>query len=337
MNKKSIITLSIIVFILALLIFFSVYSSKMPLNDNGVIGNTACNLNNNGLFCENDGIVYFSNPYDNGALYSMDVNEGNVKKILNVGVKSINADSRRIYYSMSGASGGKGLGFVRRAKGLYSIKKNGSGSICYTQDAVGIASLSGSNLYYQHYRNNSGTDLDKIRIDKKDNRTVVANMVSPAGLDYGTLYYAGASEDMYLYALDTATDISTCLYERQMYNPVYIGGDIYYIDLESNYILHRYNLSSGEDIALTNERVEMFNVCNNEIYYQSNSSKPDAALKRISIDGGEPEIIAEGVFCDINATSTYVYFHKYDEDVPIYHQMLYGDINVGTFDPGVID
>ncbi len=333
MNRRSIITLAIITVIVGVLLFFSFRSAHMPMNDPGTIGNTAGNLNNRGLFCEKDGTVYFSNPYDNGALYSMDADESHIKKISDVSVESLNADSRRIYYTLSGSSSGSGLGYIRKATGLFSMKKNGSDTICYTQDPVGIASLCGSNIYYQHYRKNSGTDLDKIQIDKKNNRTVAENMVSPASVDYGCIYYSGASEDMYLYRLDDMTDSSTVIYEHQMYNPVYLGGFIYYMDLETNYQLHRYDMSTGEDRVLTTDRVDMFNVYNNMIYYQKDSSSPDAALMRMTVDGEYVETVATGIYTDINITSTYVYFHAFNEPTPMYHQPVYSGINVSVFEP----
>ena len=51
------------------------------MNPPGTVGNTAGNLYNSGLFCEYDGTVYFSNAADNGALYSMNVDETEVKKL----------------------------------------------------------------------------------------------------------------------------------------------------------------------------------------------------------------------------------------------------------------
>ncbi len=41
------------------------YSTRTRWNDSFVNGNTAGNLYNNGLFCEHNGTIYFSNPNDN--------------------------------------------------------------------------------------------------------------------------------------------------------------------------------------------------------------------------------------------------------------------------------
>lgn len=333
MRLRTIIPLVIVTIVIAIALVFGIKNKKDSTNDPYTVGNTAGNLNNSGLFCEKDGVVYFSNPNDGGSLYSMNPDETNLKLIYKASVESINADKTRIYYTLSGESSGTGLGFIRKSTGMYSIKKNGGGSIAYTQDPVGIVALSGNSLYYQHYTNTTGTNLDCISTNKKNNHKVVDNMVSPASVDSGRIYYSGASNDMNLYVLDTATDDSTVLYERSMFSPIYHNGYIYYIDLVTNYQLHRYNMSTGEDVTLTKERVDMFNVAGNMIYYQSDSSSATPALKRMTTDGEDMEVVSEGIYCDINITSNYVYFHSYDSKYPTYHTPLYGSVMVSVFNP----
>ncbi len=335
MTRKTTIAIIVIVVIIGALTVLTIFSKKFPKNDTYVTGNTGGNLNNSGLYCEKDGTVYFANPEDHGFLYSMSVDESNYKKILATSIESINADDNRIYYVMSGSSTGSGLGYIRKASGMFSIRKNGGDSICYTQDPVGIASLSGNYLYYQHYRKPTGTDVDRITIDKKDNETLVANMASPASADAGYIYYAGDDEDHYLYVLDTSSGQSTLLYEHNMYAPIYQNGYIFYMDLESNYHLRRYSLSSGEDVELTSNRVDMFNVYGNMIYYQLDSSSPSAALMRMTTDGAGEEVVLEGIYCDINITSQYVYFHPYDSMSPTYHQSVNGPVSPTVFFPKV--
>ncbi len=308
----------------------------MPMNDDSLTGNSSGNLYGGGLFCERNGVVYFSNPSDGGSLYVMNPDESEVKKIAGTSVRSINADSRRIYYTLSGKSSGSGLGYMRKATGLFSVKKSGGDSICYTQDAVGSATLIGSRIYYQHYEDTKGTYLDSIKIDKTDPRVILSSMVDPSCVDSGYIYYAGAPTDgdMYLHRLDTRTGEETALYNHQMYQPIYSDGYVYYIDLETNYQLHRYSLMSGEDVTLTKEKVEMFNVGSGMIYYQTDSSSPDTALKRMTVDGMDIATVANGIYQDINMTSQFVYFHSYDGLYPMYHQSVRGNINVWLFEPG---
>ena len=43
-----------------------------------------------------------------------------------------------------------------------------------------------------------------------------------------------------------------------------------------------------------------------------------------------------GNFTDINSTSEYVYFLRFDTDSPVYQTPVSGDINVTAFNPDVI-
>ncbi|MDE7206260.1 MAG: DUF5050 domain-containing protein, partial [Lachnospiraceae bacterium] len=70
--KKKVIAIICAVFavlICAGLFVLSNFAKRIPENPPGTIGNTSGNLYNGGLFCESDGYVYFSNPYDSNALY----------------------------------------------------------------------------------------------------------------------------------------------------------------------------------------------------------------------------------------------------------------------------
>ncbi len=330
--RKMIVPITITVLILGALLTLTILSQRAPLNASDTIGNTAGNLNNKGLFCEQNNLVYFANPYDNDVLYSMNPDETNAKRLTNVAVQSINADSNKIYYSQKHTTSGSGLGYIRKPTGLYSCNLKGKGTTCYTQDAVGIVSLCGSHLYFQHYTNQTGTYLDKIRIDKKEHTEILNQMVTPACVSGGFIYFNGMDKDHYLYTLDTTTDTITVLWEHNLYNPVYQDGYVYFMDMESNYQLHRYELSTGTEEVLSTDRLDYFNLYGNVIYYQK-SSTTEPALKRISIDGTNDEIVMEGVFEQVNITSSYAYFNEFDKPTPVYHQSTFGSIQVSVFNP----
>lgn len=324
-KNKVLLILSAIVFLFTFLCVASVYFNRFKPNENMQTGNTAGNLNNKGLYCENNGIVYFSNPYDHNVLYSMNPDETGLKRLNDVGVSSINADSERIYYSQTGSADGSGLGYVRNTTGMYRCNLSGNNTYCYTKDPVGILALCGNNLYFQHYEVESGAYLDVTPIDRKGSNPLLYSMVTPAGVAGTTIYYAGNDADHYLYALDTTTNTSALIWEKPIWNPVYQDGYIYFMDLQSNYELHRYHLSSGEEQVLSSDRVDFFNVYGNVIYYQKSSSTAPA-LKRINIDGTGDEIIKEGVFESVNITSQYAYFNEFSKKTPVYHQSTYGPV-----------
>lgn len=333
---KVFLTTMFIALILILLLVANFFLNRVTPNESTQIGNTAGNLNNKGLYCESNGKVYFSNPYDHNVLYSMNPDETALKRLNDVGVASINADYKRIYYSQTGSADGSGLGYIRNTTGTYRCNLSGDRTYCYTKDPVGILALCGNNLYFQHYEVETGAYLDVTPIDSKESTPLLYSMVTPASIAGTTIYYAGNDEDHYLYALDTLTNTSTLIWEKPIWNPVYQDGYIYFMDLRSNYELHRYNLSSGEEQVLTKDRIDFFNVYGNVIYYQKNSAT-SPALKRINIDGSNNEIIKEGVFESVNITSQYAYFNEFAKKTPVYHQSTYGPVAPEVWMPIISD
>lgn len=331
-SKKTVLILGSITAILALIITALVLTSKIPMNDKSTVGNSAGNLNNGGLFCESDGIVYFSNAYDNNSLYSMNPDGSNVKKLGVNSVASINAGGDYLYFYMeSGTSGGSGLGYMGRTAGIYRCKKNGKKTSCLDRTYAVTMQLCGSYLYYQDYNNKTGTQLNKIRIDKKDKTTIADYVINPASYVNGIIYFNGTQKDHALYTLNTTNDSIASIWQGNIWNPIYQDGYVYYMDVENDYRLCRYSMSQDIIEVLTNDRIDFFNVYYNYIYYQK-SSETEPALKRMYIDGSEPEIIAEGVYENINITSQYVYFNQYDTPIPVYQTSTFGPVSVTTFD-----
>ena len=100
--KRKVITILSILCIAALCIGTAIAisaSHKIKLNPDYVVGNTAGNLYNGGTFCEDDEYVYFSNAYDNGALYRMRPDESDMKKLVSTQVSSINSGGDYLYYT----------------------------------------------------------------------------------------------------------------------------------------------------------------------------------------------------------------------------------------------
>ena len=54
-------------------------------------------------------------------------------------------------------------------------------------------------------------------------------------------------------------------------------------------------------------------------------------------DGTEPEIVMDGNFEHINATSKNVYFNTYDAPSPVYKTAVSGAIDVQVFDAPVLE
>ncbi len=330
-KQKNIAIISVIGAIILILLVLVILSNHVTLNDDYTVGNTPGNLNNNGYFCEYDGRVYFANAYDSYSLYSMNPDETDIKKVHGGSSSFICAAGDYVYYAMANASGGSDLGSVRGSYGIYRSKRNGNGSTGLDRCHVVSMQLCGNYLYYQKLDPRSSVTLEKIKIDKKDKATVSNTAINPSCYVNGIIYYNGTEDDHYLRTLDTATDKTSVAWEGDIWNPIFQDGYVYYMDVSNKYKLCRYHMSDDVVEVLTKERVDLFNVYGNYIYYQT-TSKTAPALKRMFIDGSSQEIVSEGVYQNINITSQYVYFNAFKEPTPVYRTSTFGPVDVSTFD-----
>lgn len=330
-NIKAILIILILVLSLSAFMLISFILKRIPSNDPSTIGNTAGNLQNNGLFAQSGDVVYFSNPYDIGNIYSMNKDETNIKKVNNSNCSLICVAGDYLYYYMDTASGGKGLGGVVRNQGVYRSKTNGKYSTSLDRVPCTALQVIGDYVFYQRYDNKEFSKTYRVNTDKSDPIKISESVINPVCAYNGILYFSGTEKDHYLYSFDTRTNTVNTVFTGNIYNPQYNEGYIYYMDVSAKYRLCRVNLSSLEVQVLTSDRVDMFNVGDAYIYYQKNDSD-NPALMRIRIDGSNPEVVMEGIFTDINLTSEYAYFHSYYATVPVYHTPVNGPIFVTTFD-----
>ena len=334
-KTKTFLIIFLLILLLAGVFVFSYFINKIPENPAGTVGNTGGNLYHNGLFCENDGQVFFANPYDQNTLYVMNTDETEAEKLTTVGVKSINAAGKFVYYYQDDVGAGSGLGYTVKTTGMYRMKKDGNSPECLIREPLLTMNLLDNNIYFQHFNDDGGLTLDYISIDRSLEGTALEGIMSPASAMDGSIYYAHQEDNFFLYTYNTRTNMNSLLWNHKVYNPVYHSdGYIYFMDVENNYRISRYNPSTGENQTITNDRVESFNLFGNYIYYQK-FSQSEPALMRIMTDGSNLETVMYGNFGTINMTSAYVYFTEYGTTTPIYHQSLYGPINPSIFSPQV--
>lgn len=330
-NRRTVIAAIFIILALILVTVLSFLSKRVKPVPAGTVGNTAGNANNNGMFCEYNGVVYFSNPYDGGSLYSMLPDETQLRKIKSGNISNINAGGRYLFYYQQGSGGGAGLGYLRNINGLYRCTLKGGDTVCLSEDLIFNVQLIGNELYYLT-SDASGPLFYRIQTDKSSKVLLAAKSrnFACAQVD-GTVYYNGTESNHYLYRYDTSTGSESTVWEGNLWYPVYDSGFIYYLDVASDYRLCRYSLSEDRVEILTHDRVDCFNLAGGYLYYQKNSAS-EPALKRMTTDGQNVELVMEGNFTHICATSRYVYFSAFGPDAPLYRTPVSGPVSVGTFD-----
>lgn len=147
-NLRTILIATLFVLLFVSMTISSVLSKQFKPVPEGTIGNTAGNAYNGGMFCEYDGVVYFSNPYDGNTLYSMSPDETHMKKLINARVSNLNAGGSYLFYYQQGVNGSAGLGYLRSVNGLYRASLDGKKPTCLAQDVVFNVQLIGNALYY---------------------------------------------------------------------------------------------------------------------------------------------------------------------------------------------
>lgn len=326
-----IILCTVLVLLFALLIFLKIKKQQISAIPEGTIGNTTGNLRGKGLFCEYNGKIYFSNPYDSGALYVMNPDGSEMKRLIKSNVSYINAGGNYLFYYLANAAGGTGLGYIRSTKGIYRSSLKGKDTFRLDSDMATSMVLIDNQLYIQHYDNKNLTSLHKIPVAGAEEEFELSeDILEPACVQNGVIYYSGLINDHFLYAWNTTTDTSSVIWEGNTSYPTVIGYDVYFMNVDENYRLFRYNISSRELTALTDERVDCYNIYNNMLFYQINSSA-SPALMRLNLNSGDRELIAEGNYTNINTTSAYTYFQPFGQNNIIYRTSTFGSVSVDDF------
>ena len=328
--KKKIITITCVVCLVLLFATLSIVSylgNRVPENPAGTVGNTSGNFYNGGMFCENGGVVYFSNPYDNNALYSMNPDESNMKKLLSVEVSCLNADSKYIYFYQSSSGTGPGIGSLLNATGVFRVQKNNMKKIVCLDRTLGKYLILVDNAVY--YTDNSDESVKKSSIDGKEKETLDTPDSLPVSVHNSTFYFPNNKNNLHLMALNLKSGSTRPVLAYDIYMPIVEGSTVYGIDIHDNYSLISMTLD-GTKTLLDSDRTDMLNVTENYIYYQTSGDNPQ--LKRIRRDGSDMEVVAKGTYNSINSTSQYVYFTGFGSTTPVYKTPAYGAVNVTTFD-----
>lgn len=332
--KRKIILIFSIFFIIVLFIATGIVvqlNQRIDKNPVGTVGNTAGNLYNGGLFCEDDGYVYFSNPYDNYALYRMRPNETEMEKLIETETGSINAAGKYFYFYQKGSGSGEGFGYMISTTGIYRAEKENPNKIkCLDRVLSETLVLADNSIYYNTAKQAEGVNLKKIDIDGENAEILLNYKITPACVNNSALYFNNTTENGHLMQLPLGSKNAADILAEDMYMPIVDGTTVYYIDVHNNYALVKFDMSSGQKTVLTPERTDLYNISDLFIYYQTAGDTPQ--LKRISKDGSSSEVVANGAYQNINITSQYVYFQKFGVERPVYKTPVNGAVSVSTFE-----
>ena len=329
-RKQNLVTLFVVIVLFAGIgngIYFSIKNDRIPSNPPGTVGNTAGNLNNGGLYCESEGVVYFSNAFDGGALYSMNSNETNLKRLNASTTQNILAGGNYLYYFQTGSSNRGSFGYLRSPATFNRCRKDGKKVESLVRSIIVNGQLTGDYLILLD-NNESSPCIKKLKIDKSDESILFDYQINPSCAVGNTIYYNETTSDHYLYSVNTVSGAKTEIWEHNLWYPIVDGDYVYFLDIENGYKLCRHQMSADITETLTTDRVECYNLGNGYIYYQTGGKDPK--LMWMYLDGSGKTVVAQGVYTKINMTSMYVYVQPYNDKNTVYHSAL-GGYSLETF------
>ncbi|KSV58324.1 DUF5050 domain-containing protein [Acetivibrio ethanolgignens] len=294
---------------------FAYLNTRTVWNSEGSSGNFPGNLNNEGLFCEDGDTIYFSNPKDDGALYSMNQEGKEFKKIHADKVSSINVTGEYIVYVRDNHNRAKNAGnfFSFNNVGIYRIRKKNSGDIKQLyNDPAGVASLYGNYIYYQHYNTETNLEFYKVKLDGSEEEKLSAEPILPGSYEGGYLYYNGVKKDHDIHTLNLSNNQVSDIAFGNYFSILAQGGSIYYLDLAQNYAIGRMDTDGSNPELLVRDRCSFFNLSpdNRYLYYQIDGIDHNR-LCQLDLVTMEEKIILEGDFCKLNVTSRYLFFQDF--------------------------
>lgn len=308
--------------ILAVLILSVVtyYSKQTVYNDENTAGNTSSNLMNNGLFCEYEDSIYFSNPADEGRLYVMGSDLSDCKRLSTDTVAHINVAGKYIIYARHNQNQTKDNQnvFSISDTGMYRTDKNGKNVKTLFDRVVNNVNLSGNTVFFQQ-NNSSGFGVYRIDIDKSNQKEVFKGPVSPLAIKDGVLYYPGIEDNHYIYQTKLSSTESKLLYKGNAALVTVAGNFLYFLDLDNAHALTRIKLDGSNPTILTDKPTSTYNVTpdGKYLYYQVDNGTENG-IYRLDLSTKQEQCLKKGDFCNINTTGQFVFFQKFDEDTTYY-------------------
>ncbi len=317
---KRVIVIAVVAAIIGGFVLYSYFTSKVYKSAPGTVGNTAGNLYNGGLFCENGDRIYFSNPNDDYTLYSMNLQIDDFKKLYDDYARYINVDENYVFYTrMNNKKTNPTQSiFIFYSTGVFRLKKNGGSLQMISPDPCGSLLLYDNRLYYESYKDNALT-LHRVDINKENDRKLFSDDTPVASVYGDKLYYSGNLSDQNIHYVNTSGNTAVAV-ETKAYLPIALDEGIFYISTENDYNIYLVDYEDKERKCIVNRPVTWYNITTDGKYVFYNCDREDEnGMYMLDREKNEETKIAEGNFKWINLAGGYCfYFDFFTEKVYAY-------------------
>lgn len=287
-------------------------------------------------------VPVFYNP-DTTDLDEMVVNQGNRH-----GMNSFAFDNNWIYGSWAGRNYTGEVVKVRYDNSDWTIIDPDTNNSLASCQAV-----KSGYIYYSCW-NGDNRELVKVRSSGEDAKMIIPNHNGAVQIVGDYIYYT--TGEFWLEDFSAVTDNSSHLYRCDLNGEnveAILEIPVYYFTIFNNYVLyqndrddmtlHIYDMNSGNDMRITNQRSFWPIYDGNYIYYLSDSTSPEEyqhTLWRTSLDGKVNEEIGLGCYLGgLLLRGDYVYYINIDDSARIYRclkdgseiELVTQDSNISTF------
>ena len=316
------------------ILLYSYLTNKVYKSAAGTIGNTAGNLYNGGLFCENGGRIYFSNPNDDYTLYSMNLQFGDYKKLYDDYARYINVDENYVFYVRQNNMKKKAdkNPFVLYSTGVFRVRKNGSNLQMISKKPSGSLLLYDNKLYYQ-IAEDSKLSLHRIDIDKENDQEILNDDTQVVSVFDGRLYYAGKLSEKNIHYLNSNGNQNIAV-ETEAYLPIAMEEGIFYISPQNGYNIYLADYEDNERKNIVKHLCSWYNITSDGRYLFYNcDEKDDSAIYMLDRESNEEVKILDGNYKWLNIAGGYCFFFDfYSERCYAYD---YAARKLNAFDPPV--
>lgn len=313
---RSVLIWALVILAVAAIILFQYLMSRVAAYEEGTTGNTSGNLLNGGLFCEDDGKIYFANPYDQNTLYVMDTDLTNPEQISDDNVSYLNVAGKYIFYTKRNdkktVDSDALMSFS--TTGLYRIKKNGSQMARLYDDPTQVACLYGNTVYYQHYDQEEGLLLYAAAVDASEDTLLLEEACAPYVVCNNEIYYTGMETDHAIRKISIQGGDSEVVADGSFTSLTMEGDYLYFMDMNADYALKRMPVSGGTIETLVSERLATYNVApGGDTLYCQIDNGTDNGLYEYDLSGGSLHLLQSGDYNYLNITRDYLFFQEYDQ------------------------
>lgn len=307
----------IAVALVGILTYLFIIKSRVKFyDDESTTGNTSGNLLNSGLFCENNGKIYFANPYDGNKLYCMNDDLSNPKKLTDDRVSYLNSAGDYIFYTRRNdlLESDLDAALSMSTTGLFRINTSGRNIYKLYDDPTQVVCLYGNNVYYQHYDQKKGLELYSTKIDGSEESRIVAEAAAPYAVFDNKIYYTGWDNDHYIHSISINGLGSRVIYAGNCTSLTIHGDYLYFMNMEQDYSLCRVPLDGSSVETIVNQHLATYNISEDgtSIYYQVDDGTNNG-LYKLDLYTYNSTLISEGNYNYLNLTSDYLFFEEYDQ------------------------